>query len=73
MFLRREKTEEDPQDLIARREYKKAISICRNRLSKEPKDVSLRLNLADALLQDKQLDPALKEYKKLAGTWRELY
>lgn len=66
MFFRKKKEETDPRSLMVRREYRAAISLYRKLLDKEPKDSSLRLGFADALLADKQIDLASGEYKKAA-------
>ena len=71
MFFRKKKAEEDPQDLIARKEYKKAISMLRDRLKKDPEDLTLRLNLCETLLLDKQPDQAFNEYRKLASDYTD--
>ncbi|HET6266438.1 MAG TPA: cyclic nucleotide-binding domain-containing protein [Acidobacteriota bacterium] len=63
------KEQEDPQDLMARKEYRKAIAIFRDRLGKQPKNGMLRLNLADALLVDSRPEEAVAEYKVLAAQY----
>lgn len=73
MFWRKKKksseTTDDPQDLVAQKEYKKAIDIYRERLTQDRENVNLRLQLADALLYYNQLPDALKEYKKVATSY----
>ncbi|HJZ13274.1 MAG TPA: cyclic nucleotide-binding domain-containing protein [Acidobacteriota bacterium] len=71
MFFRKKKAVADPQDLIARREYKKAATLLAERLSKNADDLAMRLTLCETLLLDKQIDPAFREYKKLAGEYTE--
>jgi cAMP-dependent protein kinase regulator len=61
----------DPKDLIARKEYKKAIEIYRERLKQQPLDSNLRLALADALLANSQIAEALREYKELGARYTE--
>src|SRR6266480_1475921 len=63
--------QENPSDLIARKEYKKAIEILRERISKQPKNSNLRLNLADALFASNQNDQAVTAYKDLASLYTE--
>ena len=73
MFWRKKKdsakTKDDPQDLVAQKEYKKAIDVYRERLTQDPDNVNLRLQLADALLYYNQLPEALKEYRKVAASY----
>lgn len=51
---------------MARKEYKKAISVYRKRLNRQPKDLPTKFSLADALLADNQVDEALEQYRELA-------
>ncbi len=75
MFWRKKKgsskTKEDPQELVARKEYKKAIDVYRERLTQDPDNVNLRLQMADALLYYNQLPDALKEYRKVAAAYAD--
>jgi cAMP-dependent protein kinase regulator len=66
MVFGRKKQTEDPQEYIARGEYKKAISLLRDRVSKQPKNASHHLALADALMAANQMDDAVEEYRTLA-------
>jgi len=68
MFWRKKK--QDPQVLIAKKDYKKAITILRHQVQ-ESENPELRATLADTLLADRQIDEALSEYKKLAEKYRE--
>lgn len=65
------KDSEDPQDFIAKKEFKKAIGLLRDRLSKQPKNPNMRMTLADTLLTDGQVEEAIKEYKDLASLYTE--
>ena len=73
MFWRKKKdsakTKDDPQELVSRKEYKKAIDVYRERLTQDSDNVNLRLQLADALLYYNQLPEALKEYRKVASSY----
>jgi cAMP-dependent protein kinase regulator len=70
-MIGKKKTADDPQNLIARKEYKKAIDIYRDRLKQQPQNTNLRLALADALLSNSQIAEALREYKELAAKYTE--
>ena len=50
MPLGKKKDPDDPAEFIARKDYKKAISILKERLTKQPKNTNHRLSLADTLL-----------------------
>lgn len=65
------KKEDDPQDLIARKEYKKAIVLLRDRVGKQPKNPNMRLALADTLLMDGQAEEAISEYKVVGAQYTE--
>jgi cAMP-dependent protein kinase regulator len=71
MFFRKKKAPDDPQDLIARREYKKALAALADKLSKNPDDLAVRLTVCETLLLDKQIDQAVREYKKLADFYTQ--
>lgn len=71
MALAKKKDQEDPQSYIARKEYKKAIAIFRERVAKQPKNSGLKMNLADTLLMDNQIEDALREYKELASVYTD--
>src|SRR3990172_1040607 len=60
-----------PEDYIAKKVYKKAISMYRERLLEQSNNTALLMNVADTLLLDKQVDEALKEYKKVADIYTE--
>lgn len=70
-MIGKKKQHEDPQNLIVRKEYKKAIDIYRERLKEQPQNVNLRLALADALLSNSQVAEALREYKELAAKFTD--
>lgn len=70
-MIGKKKPQEDPQNLIVRKEYKKAIDIYRERLKEQPQNTNLRLALADALLSNSQVAEALREYKELAAKYTE--
>ena len=70
-MIGKKKPQEDPQNLIVRKEYKKAIDIYRERLKEQPQNANLRLALADALLSNSQVAEALREYKELAAKFTE--
>ncbi|PWT93338.1 MAG: hypothetical protein C5B54_01995 [Acidobacteria bacterium] len=65
------KKSDDPQEYIARKEYKKAIDLLREKLSKQPKNNSIRLSLADTLFADNQQAEAINEYRTLASQYTE--
>lgn len=65
------KKDPEPQDFIARKEYKKAIALLRERISKQPKNPGMRMSLADILLVDGQTEEAIKEYKNLGQLYTE--
>jgi len=75
MFWRKKKdstqTKDDPQELVARKEYKKAIDVYQKRLIQDPDNVHLRLQMADALLYYNQLPDALKEYRNVATSYAD--
>ncbi|HSP06395.1 MAG TPA: cyclic nucleotide-binding domain-containing protein, partial [Acidobacteriota bacterium] len=56
---------------VARKDYKKAIALYRDRVSKQPKNSSLRLALADTLLMANQQDDAIREYKESGVLYTE--
>jgi cAMP-dependent protein kinase regulator len=65
------KDQEEPQDFIAKKEYKKAIVLLRDRVGKQPKNPAMRMTLADTLLVDGQTEEAVKEYKDLGSLYIE--
>lgn len=64
------KDSEDAAEYVARKEYKKAIAIYKERLAKQPNS-NLRLSLADTFLMDSQPDEAVREYKNLAADYTD--
>lgn len=60
------KEQEELQALLAKKDYKKAIPLLREWMGKQPKNASVRLNLADALLASGQQDDAIQQYRDLA-------
>jgi tetratricopeptide (TPR) repeat protein len=62
---------EDPAELVARKDYKKAIAIYRERVSKQPKNATLRLALADTMLLANMQDEAIREYKETGALYTE--
>ena len=65
------KKETDPSELMARREYGKAIAIYRDRLQQQPDDRATKLALADALAANKEIDEALKYFGELAEIYTQ--
>lgn len=65
------KESDDPQEYITRKEYKKAIGLLRDRVSKQPKNAAMRLGLADTLLVDGQAEEAIKEYMVVGSLFTE--
>ena len=62
MFWRKK----DPEDFIEKKQYQKAITLYKEKLKEQPQNTALILNLADTLLLDKQVDLAIREYKRIA-------
>lgn len=62
----------DVHEYLARKEYKKAIELLRERLKKDPGSSEALMLIADALLADNQVDRAVEEYKRLASRFTEL-
>jgi thioredoxin-like negative regulator of GroEL len=60
------KKETDPSELMAHKEYAKAIAIYHDRLQQQPEDHVSKISLADALVANNQIDEALKHYGQLA-------
>lgn len=71
MALGKKKASEDPAEFVARKDYKKAISLYRERISKQPKNASLRLSLGDTLLLANQQNEAIREYKEVGALYTE--
>ena len=59
------------EDYIEKKQYQKAIALYKEKLQDQPKNTALLMNIADALLMDKQLDQAIREYKKIAAIQAE--
>jgi cAMP-dependent protein kinase regulator len=68
---KKEQSSEDPQELVARGDFKKAISILQDRVNKQPKNTSNRLSLADALLAANRVDDSVAEYNELASLYTQ--
>jgi hypothetical protein len=71
MAVGKKKESEDPAECIARKDFKRAIAIYRDRVSKQPKNATLRLSLADTLLMANQPDDAIREYKEVGALYTE--
>lgn len=71
MALGKKKEPEDPADLVARKDYKRAIAIYRDRVDKQQKNAALRLALADTFLLNNQQDEAIKQYKEIGAIYTE--
>ncbi|MCI0413119.1 cyclic nucleotide-binding domain-containing protein [bacterium] len=54
------------EDYIGKKQYQKAIALYREKLQEQPRNTALLMNIADTLLMDKQVDHAIREYKKIA-------
>ena len=67
MFWRKK----DPEDYIDKKQYQKAIALYREKLKDQPKNTALRMNIADTLVLDKDVDQAILEYKKIADLQTE--
>src|SRR5687767_3528074 len=61
----------DPEDYIDKKQYQKAIALYREKLKDQPKNTALRMNIADTLVLDKDVDQAILEYKKIADLQTE--
>ena len=59
------------EDYVAKKEYKKAVSLYRERLADQPENTALIINIADTLMADKEAEEALKEYKKVADIYTD--
>jgi cAMP-dependent protein kinase regulator len=68
MFFKKKKKEE-PHDLIARKEYSKAIQILRQRAAEDADNTGLRLQLAEVYVTNAQLREAMKVYKSVAAQY----
>lgn len=62
MFWRKK----DAADYIEKKQYQKAIALYRAKLKDQPRNTALLMNVADALFMDKEVDQAIREYKKIA-------
>ena len=71
MVLGRKKEPEDPAIYVARKEYDRAIKLYRERLSKQPDNLNMRLALADALYLAGHDENAIKELTNLAKLYTE--
>jgi cAMP-dependent protein kinase regulator len=71
MVLGRKKEPEDPAKYVARKEYDRAIKLYRERLSKQPDNLNMRLALSDALLLSGHDDEAIQELTTLARLYTE--
>jgi len=65
MFFKKKK--EEPHALIARKEYKKAIELLRNRVSRDLDNTGLRLQLAEVYLSNGQMSEAMMEFRRVAS------
>ena len=68
MFFKKKKKEE-PHDLIARKEYSKAIQILRERIAEDADNTGLRLQLAEVYVSNAQLREAMRLYKSIAAQY----
>ena len=66
MVLGRKKEPEDPAIYVARKEYDRAIKLYRERLSKQPDNLNMRLALGDALWLAGHDEQAIQELTNLA-------
>jgi cAMP-dependent protein kinase regulator len=71
MVLGRKRDSDEPEQYLARKEYDRAIAIYRDRITKQSKNLNLRLALGDAYLQAGRSDEAIEEYRNLAGIYTE--
>jgi cAMP-dependent protein kinase regulator len=71
MVLGRKKDSDEPEQYLARKEYDRAIAIYRDRISKQPNNLDLKLALGDAYLQAGRSDEAIEQYRNLAGLYTE--
>ena len=62
MFWKRK----EPADYIEKKQYQKAIALYKAKLKDQPRNTALLMNVADTLLLDKEVDQAIREYKKIA-------
>lgn len=67
----RKKELDEPEEYLARKDYERAISIYRERILKQPKNLNLFLSLADAYLQAGHSELAIAQYVQLAGKYTE--
>lgn len=67
----KKKEPEDPAEFVARKDFKKAAALYRERVAKQPKNATLRLSLADTLLMANQADEAIREYKEVGALYTE--
>jgi CRP-like cAMP-binding protein len=61
----------EPADYIEKKQYQKAIALYREKLKEQPRNTALLMNIADTLLLDKEVDQAIKEYKRIADIQTE--
>lgn len=71
MVLGRKKEPEDPAIYVAQKEYDRAIKLYRERLSKQPDNLSMRLALADALWLAGEDEKSIAELTTLAKQYTE--
>ncbi len=71
MVLGRKKEPEDPAIYVARKEYDRAIKLYRERLSKQPHNLNLRLAFSDALWLAGHGEEAIQELIHLANLFTE--
>jgi len=71
MVLGRKKEPEDPAIYVARKEYDRAIKLYRERLSKQPDNLNMRLALADALWLAGHDEKSIQEFAGLAKLYTE--
>ena len=62
MFWRKK----DPEDYIEKKQYQKAIALYKAKLKDQPRNTALLMNIADTLMLDKEIDQAIRDYKKIA-------
>ncbi len=65
MFFKKKK--EEPHELIARKQYKKAIELLRSRVSRDLDNTGLRLQLAEVYLSNGQMPEAMMEFRRVAS------
>ena len=56
----------EPEDYIEKKQYQKAIDAYLQKLKDQPKNTALLMNLADTHFLNKDIDQAVREYKKIA-------